>query len=245
MYKFLKKTGASIIPLSFLIQFEKSFRFGIGLFYLGTKYKCNVCNKSLRHFISADCEQMCPFCGSLQRNRRLWRILQNEITIPEIKILDFSPSRCLYRKMQKIKTAKYTATDFVGQFLAHKKLDITNIDALDGSFDLVICYHILEHITDDQKALQELYRIIKPNGKCILQTPFKEGEIYENPDITDPKQRSLHFGQEDHVRIYSLPGLQTRLEKAGFIVKILHFSEHENNFHGFKTEEDVIIAEKK
>ena len=146
--------------------------------------------------------------------------------------------------MQNNRTVKYTATDFAGQFLANKKMDITNIDEPDESFDLVICYHILEHISDDQKAIVELYRILNTNGKCILQTPFKEGEIYENPTIIDPAQRSLHFGQEDHVRIYSLSGLQARLEKAGFKVKILHFSEPENNYHGFKAEEDVIMAEK-
>ncbi|MEJ6793130.1 MAG: hypothetical protein QNK89_10480 [Lacinutrix sp.] len=52
--------------------------------------------------------------------------------------------------------------------------------------------------------MSELLRILKPKGKCYIQTPFKTGDIYEDSDIKTEEQSLLHFGQEDHLRIYSV-----------------------------------------
>ncbi|MEL6925095.1 MAG: SAM-dependent methyltransferase, partial [Bacteroidota bacterium] len=78
----------------------------------------------------------------------------------------------------------------------------------------------------------------------IIQTPFKSGKIYENPNIITEEERLKHFGQEDHVRIYSKEGLKERLEAVGFKVSITEFSESEDNIHGFKEKEVVLIARK-
>jgi predicted SAM-dependent methyltransferase len=111
-----------------------------------------------------------------------------------------------------------------------------------------ICYHVLEHITADAQAISELYRILKPGGTCWIQTPFKEGEIYEDFSITDAAERWEHFHQEDHVRIYSAEGLAQRLSAGGFEVEILHFKEKENpDEHkqmGYKQEETILLARK-
>ena len=68
------------------------------------------------------------------------------------------------------------------RFKARKALDIENIEEPNSNtYDLIICYHVLEHINKDLKAMSELFRILKPGGKVYIQTPFKEGVIYENP----------------------------------------------------------------
>ena len=41
----------------------------------------------------------------------------------------------------------------------------------DGTFDLVLCNHVLEHIEDDQVAIKELARVLRPGGIAILQAP--------------------------------------------------------------------------
>lgn len=65
--------------------------------------------------------------------------------------------------------------------------------------------------------MQELFRVLKPGGSCLIQTPFKEGnDIYEDASITTEENRLKAFGQEDHVRIYSIAGLTERLKKSGF-----------------------------
>ena len=115
----------------------------------------------------------------------------------------------------------------------------------DEKFDTIICYHILEHVADDLKAISELYRVLKPQGTILIQTPFKEGEIYEDYSIVSQKDREQHFGQKDHVRVYSAEGLKKRLKNAGFNVFIKTFNKGKEDFyHGFKSPETVLIATK-
>lgn len=243
MYKKLKNIFKLLIPEELLYRHETTIRFPIYIINSGSKYQCNICGKWLRRFIHPEnAGGMCPYCGSLPRNRRLWQLLSGGWLFDNAKILHFSPSRCLYRKLKKYESIDYLSVDFEGEFLADRKLDITNIDMPDKSFDLVICYHILEHIEDDLKAMSELFRILKPGGQCIIQTPFKDGDIYENPEIKLPEQRLKHFGQADHVRIYSVSGLAERLGNAGFDVRIKEFEENEKNLSGFHTRETILVA---
>jgi SAM-dependent methyltransferase len=157
-------------------------------------------------------------------------------------VLDFSPSRCLARKMRSQKGIRYLSSDFVGEFEAEKSHDITAIAEPDASFDLVVCYHVLEHVPADRQAMAELCRVLKPGGKAIVQTPFKDGDIYEDASITSPEDRLRHFGQADHVRVYAADGLAGRLRNAGFSVEIRRFQE--DAYHGMKENEIVLIASK-
>lgn len=92
--------------------------------------------------------------------------------------------------------------------------------------------------------MQELFRTLKNDGTCLIQTPFKEGTIYENESIDTPEGRKEHFGQEDHLRIYSAEGLKSRLESVGFNVSTLSFSETLDNYHGFAKKEIILICKK-
>lgn len=161
-------------------------------------------------------------------------------------VLDFSPSRCLARKMRVQKGICYVSSDFVGEFEAEKSHDITAIAEQDGEFDLVLCYHVLEHVDDDQQAMRELYRVLKPGGSALIQTPFRAGNIYEDPSITSPEWRLKHFGQADHVRVYSVEGLAERLKIIGFQVEARQFGDNQpdDQFLGMKENETVLIASK-
>ena len=48
--------------------------------------------------------------------------------------------------------------------LAMVKIDLTDIQYPDHSFDVIFCSHVLEHIEDDGKAMSEMYRILGPGG---------------------------------------------------------------------------------
>lgn len=245
MYRFFKKYFKLLLPKKFLFKNELFFRYWYGIFYLGNNHQCNICEKNLRSFISLENNDLlCPFCGSLSRNRRLFHLL-NEEKILAGNILHFSPSRCLFRKLRKVNTLSYISSDYGNEFLADYKLDITNIDKPNKIFDLIICYHILEHIIDDHNAISELYRVLKPKGSILIQTPFKKGDTYEDFTITAPDMKKKHFGQEDHVRVYSVDGLRKRLEHAHFKVKTLTFKKAEIDLKfGFKSPETVLIAKK-
>ncbi len=92
--------------------------------------------------------------------------------------------------------------------------------------------------------MAELFRILKPKGSAVIQTPFKEGEIYENPAVNNEADRLQHFGKEDHVRIYSIKGLKERLESVGFTVKVFSYHEEPDNIYGFKETEYILLAKK-
>lgn len=138
----------------------------------------------------------------------------------------------------------YLSSDLSGNFISEVSYDITQIEEKEESFDLIICYHILEHIEDDIRAMKELWRVIRKGGHCLIQTPFKNGDIYEDKNLTTPVEREKHFGQSDHVRIYSISGLKNRLEMAGFRVETRSFSEEENNYFGFRDMETVLVCYK-
>jgi SAM-dependent methyltransferase len=99
------------------------------------------------------------------------------------------------------------------------RLDITEIDFPDESFDVVYCSHVLEHVPDDRKALAEIRRVLKPDGWAILLVPIDAAETIEDPSITDPGERLRLFGQGDHVRRYG-PDYVERLHQAGFDVAV-------------------------
>lgn len=243
MYKTAKKVLSKIISRKKLMRFEVVLRKGYGILYSGTACQCTICNKKLRYFIPVLSNNLlCPACGSLARDRRLWLLLNEGILKNGICVLDFSPSRSLFRKLKNVRDINYSSTDLSGNFIADHAYDITALDIPDNSLDLIICYHILEHITEDAKAMAELLRVLKPGGQAVIQTPFKEGAIYEDFSITAPSEREKHFGQDDHVRIYSVAGLKERLEKAGFEVAVHTFDG--NKYNGLISGETVIVAQK-
>lgn len=238
MYEHLK----NIVPKSFIKKNEKLLRNIVSLFYMGNSCHCNICNFNMSAFIDLNNnDKLCPKCGSLERTRRLWSILENQIQGK--KILHFSPSQSIRAKIESLDSIEYVTSDYAGEFKATKRLNIVAIDEPDDSYDIVICYHILEHIENDLKAMKELKRILKPGGKCFIQTPFKSGDIYENEEVKTEEERLIHFGQKDHVRIYSLKGLIHRLEKVGFQTEHKEYTEL-NTVNGYSKNEKVIIAQK-
>ena len=209
------------MPESLLLQLEGPIRSALALAYSGNTYQCPVCGHSFRKMVDIKNDvgfedHLCPKCGSIMRKRLLWLYLENEIGILQnsLRVLDFSPHRFIFRKLSRMSNLDYVATDYEDP-KAPNRYDITAIPEADNSFDLILCYHILEHIPDDKAAMDELYRILKPGGTALIQSPHQK-ETYEDPNITDPAERLKAFGQEDHVRIYGREDLVKRLESSGF-----------------------------
>lgn len=244
MYEKIKALVFKVVPKSWIKTNEQFLRKVISTRYKGHQYRCNVCDFEMKRFIILqNGNKICPHCGSLPRTRRLLQLIESEIN--ELELLHFSPSLGMKNKIIKLQPKKYVTSDYEGEFQADKQYDIQNIACEDASFNAVICFHVLEHIPDDKKAMQELFRILKPAGKIYIQTPFKEGEIYEDASIVTSQDRRIHFGQEDHVRVYAVEGLKQRLEATGFVVEIKQFVSEPNNELGFEQEEIILIAEKK
>jgi ubiquinone/menaquinone biosynthesis C-methylase UbiE len=123
-----------------------------------------------------------------------------------------------------MKNLEYTTTD-LNSPIATVKADICDLPFDDNAYDFIICNHVLEHIPDDTKAMQELYRVLAPGGIAILQVPYEadRNTTFEDDTITDPKERAKIFGQYDHVRVYGMDYFE-KLAEIGFKVLALNYS---------------------
>lgn len=164
-----------------------------------------------------------PSTLSLERHRLLWLYLKNKTDFfnntESKKVLHFAPEQCFYKRFRKQSNIEYTTTDLLSP-LADVKADICNLPFVDNSYDIIFCNHVLEHIPDDTKAMQELYRVLKPKGMAILQIPqeLARKTTYEDNSITDKAERAKIFGQYDHVRVYGRDYFE-KLRSVGFTVE--------------------------
>lgn len=157
-------------------------------------------------------DAQCPECDSLERHRLLALLLRQGILSKEQKILHFAPEPCVGKLLRPF--ARHYVTADICDPDADLKIDIEAINLPDQSFDVIACSHVLEHV-DDEKALRELRRILKPGGTMLLAVPLVEAiPIYEDATITNPLDREIHFGQHDHVRVYG-SDFRDRLKSAG------------------------------
>lgn len=223
--KKLFKTILNVVPRPILIRLSYLVRPVFAWYLKGDRYTDPIDGKSFKHFLPYGYAHqrpnvLSPSTLSLERHRLLWLYLQNEtdfFTAPK-HVLHFAPEQAFYKRFKKQANLTYTTTDLESP-LADVKADICNLPFADHSFDLILCNHVLEHIPDDTKAMQELYRILKPGGMGIFQVPqdLSRPITFQDDSITDPKERTLIFGQYDHVRIYGLDYFD-KLRQIGFTV---------------------------
>ena len=88
--------------------------------------------------------------------------------------------------------------------------DALNLPFADGSFDRVIASEVLEHIPDDETAMVELARVLRPGGSMAVTVP-RCGPEFVNWALSD----QYHDVPGGHVRIYRYRELVRRLEGTG------------------------------
>ena len=135
-----------------------------------------------------------------------------------LKVLHFAPEQEFYKRFKKQTNIDYTTTDLLSP-LADVKADICNLPFEDNTYDIIFCNHVLEHIPDDTKAMEELYRVLKPGGMGIFQIPqdLSRATTFSDDTIVDQKERAKIFGQYDHVRVYGRDYFD-KLRSIGFKV---------------------------
>lgn len=186
----------------------------------------------------------CPKCWSLERHRLLALAMKRgDIKITGREIVHFAGEYSVTHIIHSKNPASYLVSEYEGDH-GDLRLDIENIDLPDNSLDLVIANHVLEHI-DDRKALAEIHRVLRPGGELVCMFPIVEGwsDTYENPDITDPIGRDLHFGQFDHVRFYG-SDVRTRIADAGFRLREITAGPEDVLRNRLSRGEKIFIGEK-
>ena len=200
----------NLIPRPLLIRLSYVVRPILAFFLKGSAFTDPIDGKSFKSFLSYGYQTqrpnvLSPSTLSLERHRLLWLYLKNETDFfsASKSVLHFAPEQCFLNRFRALKNLDYTTTDLESP-IADVKADICNLPFEDNSYDVILCNHVLEHIPDDTKAMQELYRILKPGGYGIFQIPqdLNREKTFEDNSITDKKERAKIFGQYDHVRIY-------------------------------------------
>lgn len=231
MIKSVFKLLLNSIPRPLLIKLSYGIRPLLAFYYKGSRYTDPIDGKSFRSFLPYGYQTqrenvLAPSTLSLERHRLLWLYLQNETDFftKELKLLHFAPEQAFFKRFKKLKNIDYTTTD-LNSPLADIKADICNLPFEDNTYDVILCNHVLEHIPDHQKAMKELFRVLKPGGWGIVQIPqdLNREHTFEDDSITDPKERTKVFGQYDHLRVYGLD-YPEYLKRAGFEVEMIDYT---------------------
>ncbi|WP_445453831.1 class I SAM-dependent methyltransferase [Flavobacterium sp. 25HG05S-40] len=244
IFKFILNT----IPRPILIRLSIVVRPILAFLLKGSRFTDPIDGKSFRMFLpygygNQRNNVLSPSTLSLERHRLLWLYLQNETDFFQsesvsdapitnnkhiklrdtesssvLKVLHFAPEQEFYKRFKKQTNIDYTTTDLLSP-LADVKADICNLPFEDNTYDIIFCNHVLEHIPDDTKAMQELYRVLKPGGMGIFQIPqdLSRATTFSDDSIVDQKERAKIFGQYDHVRVYGRDYFD-KLRSIGFKV---------------------------
>jgi SAM-dependent methyltransferase len=203
------------------------------------KVECNVCGWTGQRFYPNvgpgynERKTLCPGCRCLDRHRSLLAVLTHETEFfsPGKRIVEVAPMRRLESLYLAQPGIQYTSFDIERH--AMEKGDITQMRFADNSVDFFVCFHVLEHIPDEKKALSEIHRILCPGAIAVFQVPIDWSvDVSYEYAASDPREVG-------HVRRYG-KDFDQHLASAGFNVtahSIRDFvSESEQAHFGFSNE---------
>ncbi|MCM1425830.1 MAG: glycosyltransferase [Eubacterium sp.] len=229
--------------------------------------QCIICNNNVAGFLPAGSKEkiyeqhyiigggyrqncICPCCQSMDRERWLYYVLKNKTDIFQCdgRVLHFAPEERVAELIKQNKKIDYYTGDVVARRAMHIT-DITDIQYKDEIFDYVISNHIMEHISEEEKAVSEIKRVLKKDGKWIFSFPIcTDMKTYEDENIILPEERLAVYGQEDHVRLYGCD-YKERFEKYGLKIQVYspqdELDREQIEKLGFIKDDIIMIAMKK
>lgn len=230
----LFKVILNTLPRPWLIKASYIVRPIITLYLKGNTYTDPIDGKSFRKFLpygygNQRKNALSPSTLSLERHRLMWLFLKDETNFfnstKKLKVLHIAPEQCFLDLFKKQKNLEYITSDLESP-IADVKADICDLPFKENEFDVVFCNHVLEHIPDDTKAMQELYRVMKKGGFGVFQIPqdLSRDVTFEDNSITDKDERAKIFGQYDHVRVYGKDYFN-KLRSVGFKVDEVDYTK--------------------
>jgi SAM-dependent methyltransferase len=234
-----RELARSLVPSPHRAQLRSAVRrvahFGLGFY-------CPLCNSRLRNWLPFGMDlpvltragvvgggrrehALCPVCYSSDRERLVYLYLRSQTDLfsrPQ-RLLHVAPERHLRAALLAAGAVRYVSADLEAASVM-LRMDIVRTPFCDGTFDTVVCNHVLEHVPDDRAAMAEIRRLLKPGGWALMQVPIGLAleRTVEDPRVRAPEAREATFGQRDHVRIYA-QDYRDRLEDAGFLVQVNPF----------------------
>jgi len=236
--------GKKLIPFWLGKRLRGAWQKYLAFRYSGSNFICPFCGNSFQELLPGGFDfpvlkekqvigggyrknLICPRCFSTDRDRLIYVFLNektNLFTAP-LTLLHVAPEGCLRALLMSLPNLDYKSgvKYYEGYYYDRKVnlMDVTNMPFESESFDVVLCNHVLEHIEDDERAIREIHRILKPGAWASLQVPISKilPTTFHDPSVTTPEKREEVYGQFDHVRIYGqdYPDI---LRNYGFTVKL-------------------------
>jgi hypothetical protein len=144
--------------------------------FLPKRVRCNICGWEGNHFLTYVPSppfivrlKSCPRCQSLERHRGMIGVVQDLLSQRGNRttdILEVAPNPSVSNWLRKQPNVNYLSIDLQSQF-AMKHMDVQNLQLDDNSYDIIICYHVLDYVQDDRKAVREFFRVLRPGGVFI------------------------------------------------------------------------------
>jgi SAM-dependent methyltransferase len=142
----------------------------------------------------------CPKCGSSSRHRALAIVLPKYLADASAsEILHFAPEPQLATVLRAATgDANYRTTDLFRSDVDLPGEDIQNLSLGDGSADLILCNHVLEHVIDDRSAISEIARVLREDGEAILTVPgfWNPGDLTVEFTSPDRNGHWRHYGTD-------------------------------------------------
>ncbi|MBF0567056.1 MAG: class I SAM-dependent methyltransferase [Nitrospirae bacterium] len=91
--------------------------------------------------------------------------------------------------------------------------DVYNLDLPENSVDVVLLFEVIEHLSEPLKALREIHRILKPNGKLIII--FPNDGFFKIARILTLKIKEAAY-DPGHVKQWTYGNMMPVLKQAGF-----------------------------
>lgn len=134
------------------------------------EHSCPICGGNVFETYNSCNPRRCSGCGSVERTRTMPKLLDENIAadFSEIKVLHVSPTKPERLFFHNI-GADATTIDIRPECRTDIVADICNMpEVTSDSFDMVLANCVLNHVYDDEKALSEIKRVLRPGGIALL-----------------------------------------------------------------------------
>jgi len=102
-----------------------------------------------------------------------------------------------------------------GRFDPAQPIEVVGAELMDldrsGAFDSIICFNVLEHVSDDAAALRQLRTLLAPSGRLLLLVPAHTW-------LSSPFDQAV-----GHERRYEKRGLSELLTAAGLDLEVARY----------------------
>lgn len=99
----------------------------------------------------------------------------------------------------------------------HVVADAQALGIADGTFDVVLCTEVLEHLPEPQRAIDEMFRVLRPGGLLLLTTRF----LFPIHDAPHDYFRFTKYGLRHLLRAFVIVEIREETDTIGAIAVLL------------------------